>query len=249
MTFVFNGKTALVTGASRGIGEAVAVGLAEAGADIIGVSRSGFDSDVENAVRAAGANFEGHSVDFADRSAVSDFAAQVVADLDIDILVNNAGVIRRAPAEEHPIEWWDEVVEVNLNAQFVLSQAIGAQMVGRGSGKVVFIASLLSFQGGITVPGYTASKSGLLGLTRALANEWAGRGVNVNAVAPGYVATDNTEQLRADEIRYREITNRIPAGRWGTPDDLVGPVLFLASDQAQYVHGSVLVVDGGWLAR
>lgn len=243
------GKRALVTGVSRGIGRAIALGLANAGADIVGVSRSGVDDELASELKAAGVSVESHAVDFSNRAAVEEFSKSLSGSDAVDILVNNAGTIKRKPAVEHPIEWWDEVIEVNLSAQFILSQAIGRRMVENGAGKIIFIASLLSFQGGITVPGYTASKSGVLGLTRALANEWAGSGVNVNAIAPGYIETDNTAALRADEVRNRQITERIPAGRWGTPDDLVGPTLFLASSMSDYVHGTVLAVDGGWLSR
>lgn len=167
----------------------------------------------------------------------------------IDILVNNAGTIRRKPAAEHPVEWWDHVVEVNLNSQFVLSQEIGKEMLKRGSGKIIFTASLLTFQGGINVPGYAASKGGIGQLTMALANEWASKGVQVNAIAPGYIETDNTEQLRQDPVRYEAILSRIPAGRWGTTDDLKGAVVFLASSASNYVNGTILTVDGGWMGR
>ena len=166
-----------------------------------------------------------------------------------DILVNNAGTIKRKPAAEHPDEWWDEVIEVNLSAQFVLSREIGKAMVARGSGKIIFTASLLTFQGGITVPGYAASKGGIGQLTKALANEWAGSGVNVNAIAPGYIATDNTQALREDEVRYKAILERIPQGRWGTPADFGGPAVFLASAASDYVNGEILTVDGGWMGR
>lgn len=243
------GKRCLVTGCSRGIGEAIALALARAGADVVGTSRQGPGSAVADAISAEGRSFEGHAVDFSDRHSVVEFANLMREDGLIDILVNNAGTIMRAPAESHQLDWWDEVIEVNLSSQFILTQAVGQSMLERGQGKVIFIASLLSFQGGINVPGYTASKSAIAGLTRALANEWAGRGVNVNAIAPGYIATDNTETLRNDPARFAAITDRIPAGRWGTPQDLVGPALFLASDRSAYVHGAVLTVDGGWMGR
>jgi 2-deoxy-D-gluconate 3-dehydrogenase len=246
------GKTALVTGCRRGIGRAAAAGLAAAGADIVGVSATLAEDggDVGKDVRASGRAFAGLRCDFSDRDSVY----QLVADLGglasrFDILVNNAGTIARKPAAEHTDDLWDRVLEVNLTAQFVLTRELGRGMLDRGAGKVVFVASMLSFQGGINVPGYTASKSGLVGLTKALANEWAGRGVNVNAVAPGYIRTDNTRALQDDPDRYSEILARIPAGRWGTPDDLVGAIVFLSSRAADYVHGSVLAVDGGWLAR
>lgn len=250
--FDLSGKSALVTGCKRGIGLAMATGLAEAGADIIGVSATLEDtgSEVETAVFAAGRRFSGYRCDFSDRPAVRDFAARVLAEHGApDILVNNAGTIRRAPAATHDDALWDEVIEVNLNAQFVLSREIGAAMCARGSGKIIFTASLLTFQGGITVPGYAASKGGIGQLTKALANEWAGRGVQVNAIAPGYIATDNTEALRNDEVRREQILSRIPAGRWGEPADFKGPVVFLASPAADYVNGEILVVDGGWMAR
>ncbi|WP_184305258.1 2,5-didehydro-3-deoxy-L-galactonate 5-reductase [Aporhodopirellula rubra] len=250
--FDLTGKTALVTGCKRGIGRAMAVGLAEAGADIIGVSASleTEGSDVGNDVTALGRSFQGYQCDFSDREAVYAFIKQVKSDYPkIDILINNAGTILRAPAAEHPDEYWDKVMEVNLNAQFVLSREFGKDMVARGSGKIIFTASLLTFQGGITVPGYAASKGGIGQLTMALANEWAGKGVNVNAIAPGYIATDNTEALRDDPVRSEQILARIPAGRWGDPEDFKGPAVFLASDAAEYVHGTTLLVDGGWMGR
>ncbi|MCL4136959.1 UNVERIFIED_CONTAM: hypothetical protein GTU68_024876 [Idotea baltica] len=230
----------------------MAIGLAEAGANIIGVSASleTSGSDVENEVNACGRSFKAYQCDFADRKAVVEFIAQAKADHpQIDILVNNAGTILRTPAAEHPDEYWDKVIEVNLNAQFVLSREFGRDMISRGSGKIIFTASLLTFQGGITVPGYAASKGGIGQLTMALANEWAGKGVNVNAIAPGYIATDNTEALREDPVRSEQILARIPAGRWGEPDDFKGPVVFLASEAARYVHGTTLLVDGGWMGR
>ncbi len=250
--FKLDGKTALVTGCRRGIGRAMAVALAEAGADIAGVSRSleTGGSAIEADVRAIGRNFKGYAADFSSRSAVYSFVAQVAADFPvIDILVNNAGTILRTPAAEHPDEYWDEVIETNLSAPFILSREIGKRMAERGAGKIIFTASLLSFQGGITVPGYAASKGAIAQLTKALANEWAPRGVQVNAIAPGYVATDNTTALREDAIRNPAILSRIPAGRWGVPDDFKGAVVFLASRASDYVNGSLLVVDGGWLAR
>ncbi|UWQ19912.1 SDR family oxidoreductase [Jannaschia sp. M317] len=251
-TFSLAGKTALVTGAKRGIGRGMAEALAQAGADIIGVSASleSEGSEVGKAVTALGRKFTGYSCDFGDRAAVKAFSAQVLADHpQIDILINNAGTILRAPAAEHPDEMWDKVIEVNLNAQFILTRDIGRTMVERGSGKIIFTASLLTFQGGITVPGYAASKGGIGQLTMAFANEWAGKGVNVNAIAPGYIDTDNTEALRNDPDRSASILSRIPAGRWGKPQDFGGPAVFLASDAASYMHGHVMLVDGGWMGR
>ena len=250
--FDLSGKTALVTGCKRGIGRGMAEALAGAGADIIGVSASleSSGSAVEKAVTGSGRSFTAHQCDFADRSAVRAFAAQLERDGIVpDILVNNAGTIMRKPAAEHPDDWWDQVLEVNLSAQFVLSREIGKGMVARGSGKIIFTASLLTFQGGITVPGYAASKGGIGQLTKALANEWASKGVNVNAIAPGYIATDNTQALQDDPVRSKAILERIPQGRWGTPQDFAGPVVFLASTASDYVNGEVLVVDGGWMGR
>jgi 2-deoxy-D-gluconate 3-dehydrogenase len=250
--FKLNGKIALVTGCRRGIGHAMALALAEAGADIVGVSRSleTHGSEVETQVLALGRKFTAYAVDFATRQAVRAFAEQITINFPaIDILVNNAGTIRRKPAAEHPDAYWDEVIETNLSAQFILSREIGKRMVERGSGKIIFTASVLTFQGGVTVPGYAASKGAIGQLTKALANEWAPRGVQVNAIAPGYIATDNTTALRDDPVRNQAILSRIPAGRWGTPGDLKGAVVFLASPASDYVNGSVLVVDGGWLAR
>ena len=250
--FDLTGKTALVTGCKRGIGRGMAEALAAAGADIIGVSASleREGSAVEQAVTAMGRKFTAFSCDFSDRTALNDFTADIHArGIVPDILVNNAGTIKRKPAAEHPSEWWDEVIEVNLSAQFLLSREIGKGMIERGSGKIIFTASLLTFQGGITVPGYSASKGGIGQLTKALANEWASKGVNVNAIAPGYIATDNTEALRNDEDRYKAIVERIPQGRWGTPEDFAGPVVFLASAASNYVNGEILTVDGGWMGR
>lgn len=249
--FKLDGKTALVTGCRRGIGRAFAEALAEAGADIVGVSATlEPGSEIEQTVTALGRTFKGYACDLADRKALYRFIEQVKNEAPpIDILINNAGTILRKPAAEHPDEYWDTVIEVNLNAQFVLAREFGKEMLARGYGKIVFTASLLTFQGGITIPGYAASKGGIGQLTMALANEWAGKGVNVNAIAPGYIATDNTAALRANEVRNRQILERIPAGRWGTPDDLKGAVVFLASDAARYVHGEILTVDGGWMGR
>jgi 2-deoxy-D-gluconate 3-dehydrogenase len=230
----------------------MALGLAEAGADVIGVSAnlelSG--SEVEKEVKALGRNFKTYQANFADRKSLYAFIEQVKKEYPrIDILVNNAGTILRDPAAIHSDEYWDEVLEVNLNSQFILSREIGKGMIEQGSGKIIFTASLLSFQGGINVPGYAASKGGIARLTMALANEWAGKGVNVNAIAPGYISTDNTEALRNDPDRSNSILGRIPAGRWGEPDDFKGPVVFLASEASNYVHGTILTVDGGWMGR
>ena len=249
--FRLDGKVALVTGCRRGIGLAMALGLAEAGADVIGVSASlTQDCEVGRQVMAMGRRFRGYSCDFAQRPAVYRFIKQLQSDEPvIDILVNNAGTILRQPAAEHPDEYWDKVLEVNLSAQFVLTRQFGRHMVARGYGKVIFIASLLTFQGGITVPGYAASKGGIGQLTKAFANEWAITGVNVNAIAPGYIATDNTKALRDDPIRSEQILTRIPAGRWGQPEDFKGPVVFLASSASDYMHGTTMLVDGGWIGR
>lgn len=250
--FDLSGKTALVTGCKRGIGRGMAEALAEAGADIIGVSATleSSGSEIEKAVTGMGRAFSGHAVDFSDREALTGFAAQLDRDGIVpDILINNAGTIKRHPAAEHPTDWWDEVIEVNLSAQFLLSREIGRGMIARGSGKIIFTASLLTFQGGITVPGYSASKGGIGQLTKALANEWAPKGINVNAIAPGYIATDNTEALRNDKDRYKAILERIPQGRWGTPEDFAGPAVFLASSASDYVNGEILTVDGGWMGR
>jgi len=249
--FDLTGRTAVVTGARRGIGLAMAEALARAGADIVGVSArlEARGSEVERRVRAAGRRFTALRADLADRAAVRQLADDLTAAGPPDILVNNGGTIARAPAAEHPDESWDHVIEVNLTSQFVLSREIGRKMVARGYGKIIFTASLLSFQGGVNVPGYAASKSGLAGLTRALANEWAPHGVNVNAIAPGYIATDNTRALRDDPDRNQAILTRIPAGRWGRADDIGGATVFLASSASDYVNGIVLPVDGGWLGR
>lgn len=248
--FDLTGRLAVVTGARRGIGFAMADALAEAGADIIAVSATieSSGSAIEAAVTAHGRRFEAIACDFADPDAVADLGARL-ASRPVDILVNNAGTIERAPAAEHPLELWDRVIQVNLSSQFVLSQAVGRSMLERGHGKIIFTASMLSFQGGVNVPGYTAAKSGIAGLTKALANEWAPRGVNVNAIAPGYIATDNTQALQDDPVRSRAILERIPAARWGTGSDLGGATVFLASAASDYVSGIVLPVDGGWLGR
>jgi len=250
--FNLEGKVALVTGCKRGIGKTMALALAQAGADIIGVSATleSEGSEVEQELHSLGRKFKGYSCDFGDRKALYAFIEQVKTDFPkIDILVNNAGTILRAPFAEHSDDLWDEVIEVNLNAQFVLTREIGKEMVARGAGKIIFTASLLTFQGGITVPGYAASKGGIGQLTMALSNEWAGKGVSVNAIAPGYIATDNTQSLQDDPERNQAIIGRIPAGRWGTPEDIAGPVVFLASAASDYMNGSILTVDGGWMGR
>ncbi len=250
--FDLSGRLALVTGCRRGIGRAMAEALAAAGADIVGVSASmePSGSAVEQSVVRLGRAFRPFQCDLADRDAVHGLIRKIdEAGIEPEILINNAGIIRRHPAAEHPEEWWDLVLEVNLSAPFILSRDIGRKMVARGSGKIIFTASVLTFQGGINVPGYSASKGGIGQLTRALANEWAGRGINVNAIAPGYVETDNTEALRGDPERYRAILERIPAGRWGKPEDFGGPAVFLSSSASDYVNGQILIVDGGWMGR
>ncbi|WP_432199873.1 SDR family NAD(P)-dependent oxidoreductase [Erythrobacter sp. W53] len=250
--FSLAGKTALVTGCKRGIGKAMAEGLAEAGAEIIGVSATleSQGSAVEASVTGLGRKFAGYSCDFSHRSELKKFVEKAISDHGVpDILVNNAGTILRKPAAEHPDEFWDEVIEVNLSAQFILSREVGRAMVERGSGKIIFTASLLSYQGGITVPGYAASKGGVQQLVMALSNEWASHGVNVNAIAPGYIATDNTQALREDSERAESILARIPQGRWGEPEDFKGPTVFLASEAADYVNGATMLVDGGWMGR
>ena len=250
--FKLVGKTALVTGCKRGIGFAMAEALAEAGADIIGVSatleRQG--SRIEEAVRALGRNFFAYACDISDRKALYALIHQVKTDHGIpDVLVNNAGTTQRKPAAEHPDSYWDTVIEVNLNAQFILSREFGKEMIQRGYGKIIFTASLLTFQGGILVPGYAASKGAIGQLTMALSNEWAGKGVQVNAIAPGYVATELTDPIVRDETRNASILARIPAGRWGTPEDFKGPVVFLASAASDYMSGTIVTVDGGWMGR
>jgi len=250
--FRLDGKVALVTGCKRGIGRAMALGLAEAGADIIGVSVTLEEagSEVGQQVEALGRKFTGYRCDFSDRSATYKFLARVKAEHPVvDILVSNAGTIMRSPAAEHSDEYWDRTIEVNLNSHFILSREIGKDMIERGSGKIVFTASVLAFQGGILIPSYAASKGGIGQLTKALANEWAKYGVNVNAIAPGYIETDLTEALRNDPVRSEAILGRIPAGRWGKGEDLKGLVVFLASSASDYVNGAVLNIDGGWLAR
>ncbi|MBN1678903.1 MAG: 2-dehydro-3-deoxy-D-gluconate 5-dehydrogenase KduD [Anaerolineae bacterium] len=251
-TFSLKGKVALVTGASRGLGQAIAVGLAEAGADIAGLDVTPDCSETCAQVEALGRRFKTLQVDLLKASAddLNTFVKQIVDDLGrLDILVNNAGIIRRAPALECTEQDWNAVIGINQNALFFLSQAAGRVMNEQGGGKIINVASMLSFQGGILVPSYTAAKSAVAGLTRALANEWAALNINVNAIAPGYMATDNTAPLRADAARSKTILERIPAGRWGDPGDLKGIVVFLASDASRYMNGAIVPVDGGWLAR
>jgi 2-dehydro-3-deoxy-D-gluconate 5-dehydrogenase len=250
--FDLSGKVALVTGCRRGIGLAMAEALAKAGADIVGTSLSLEDgpSEARARVEAAGRSFAAYPADLGDPSAAAELARTLAREgYAIDILVSNAGTIMRAPAVDHTDEMWATVLQTNLTSAFVLAREIGTKMVERGRGKIVFTASLLSFQGGINVASYTAAKSGLVGLVRALSNEWAPHGVNVNAIAPGYIATDNTQALRDDPHRYQAILERIPAGRWGKPGDLAGATVFLASLASDYVDGIVLPVDGGWLGR
>lgn len=251
-SFDLTGKIALVTGCKRGIGKAMAEALAEAGADIIGVSASLEleGSEVEQSIKSIGQNFAAYQCDFSNRKNLYSFITQVKNDHPvIDILINNAGNILRKPAAEHSDDYWDQIIEINQNAQFILTREIGKEMIARKSGKIIFTASLLSFQGGINVPGYAASKGAIASLTKAFANEWASQGVNVNAIAPGYIATDNTEALRSDENRSKSILERIPAGRWGETKDFKGPAVFLASSAADYIHGTILTVDGGWMGR
>ena len=250
-TFRLDGKVALVTGAGRGLGQAMAIGLAEAGANVAGLDVIPLE-ETQAQVEALGRRFLAASCNLHDTSIddLNGLVRQVAQELGgLDILVNNAGIIRREPALEFSEAYWDDVIQINLKALFFLSQAVGRVMVERGGGKIVNVASMLSFQGGILVPSYTAAKSGVAGLTRALANEWAAKGINVNAIAPGYMATDNTAPLRADQQRSESILARIPAGRWGEPADLKGIVVFLASPASDYMHGAIVPIDGGWLAR
>jgi 2-dehydro-3-deoxy-D-gluconate 5-dehydrogenase len=247
--FTLSGRRAMVTGAGSGIGRAIALGLAAAGADLLLLSdRDDLDPVAERAA-AAGADVAAARLDLTDRAARGPVVEQLLDQHPLDVLVNNAGTIRRAPATDFPDADWYGVIELNLHAAFELCRAAGRRMVARGGGKIINIASLLSFQGGLVVASYAASKHALAGLTKALANEWAGQGVNVNAIAPGYVATATTDALRADPLRSAEILARIPAGRWAEPEDIAGAAVFLASPASDYVHGHVLVVDGGWLAR
>lgn len=250
--FDLAGKTALVTGCNKGIGKGMALGLAEAGANIIGVSAtlelSG--SDVEKKVTALGRTFKAYQADFSNRESLYAFIKKALAENPaIDILINNAGTIMRAPAAEHPDEYWDKVLSINLDSQFVLAREIGKHMLQRGKGKIIFTCSLLTFQGGINVISYAASKGALGSVVKGLSNEWAGKGVNVNGIAPGYIATDNTQALQDDPVRNKAILDRIPAGRWGTPDDFKGAVVYLSSAASDYVNGTIMTVDGGWMGR
>ncbi|MDO8381192.1 2-dehydro-3-deoxy-D-gluconate 5-dehydrogenase KduD [Phenylobacterium sp.] len=248
--FDLTGKTAIVTGANTGLGQAIATALATAGADIAAVGRTP-PVDTRFAVEALGRRFHDISADLSTMEPISRIVSETVDHFGgIDILVNNAGIIRRNDAALFTEDDWDAVMDVNLKTTFFLTQAVGRRMMEQGrGGKIINIASMLSYQGGVRVPSYAASKSGLAGVTRALANEWAGKGINVNAIAPGYFSTNNTEALRSDEIRSRDILARIPAGRWGRPDDIGGAAVFLASAASDYVHGTLVPVDGGWLAR
>jgi 2-deoxy-D-gluconate 3-dehydrogenase len=248
--FRLDGRVALVTGGDKGLGQAMAVALAQAGADVAIVSRSGENAATLEQIAAAGRRGLGLTFDLALPESAAQIVARTTEQLGrLDILINNAGTIRRAAAAETTLEDFGAVLDVNLNGLWALTQAAGRVMLAQGGGKIINIASVLSFQGGVRVPAYTASKHAVAGLTKALANEWAARGINVNAIAPGYMITDNTQALRDDPQRSRQILERIPAERWGTPDDLIGAAIFLASRASDYVHGHVLVVDGGWLAR
>jgi len=250
--FSLDGKIALVTGCNKGIGKGMALGLAEAGADIIGVSGSMElqGSDIEKQVTALGRKFYAYQANLAERVSLYDFITKVKSTHPVvDILINNAGTIMRKPAAEHPDDYWDKVLALNLDTPFILAREFGKDMIERGNGKIIFTCSLLSFQGGINVPGYAASKGALASLVKALANEWGSKGVNVNGIAPGYIETENTEALRKDEERSKSILSRIPANRWGTPEDFKGAVVYLASKAADYVHGELLTVDGGWMGR
>lgn len=250
--FDLSGKVALVSGCNKGIGMAMAIGLAEAGADIIGVSGSIelVGSDVSKSVEALGRKFTAYQADLTNRDSLYAFLTKLKTENPrIDILINNAGMILRKPAAEHPDEYWDKVLSLNLDAPFILAREIGKDMIANGSGKIIFTCSLLSFQGGINVPGYAASKGALSSLIKALSNEWASKGVQVNGIAPGYIATDNTEALRNDPDRSRSILERIPSGRWGEIEDFKGPAVFLSSSASDYVSGTILTVDGGWMGR
>lgn len=249
--FSIKNKVALVTGASRGLGQAIAIGLAKAGATVIcSSSRKGGTDKTLKAIKKTGGKGIGIAADLSKRKSVLKLYEKAVAKTgQIDILVNNGGTIARFPAVDFPADEWDRVIEVNLSAAFRLSQLVGKQMIANGGGKIINIASMLSYSGGITVPAYTASKHGIAGVTKALANEWAASNIQVNAIAPGYMRTDNTQALQDNPTRNEAIINRIPTGRWGNPEDLVGTVIYLASDASNYVNGTIINVDGGWMAR
>jgi len=250
-SFNLTGKNALVTGSRTGLGRAMAIGLAEAGANVMvhGSKENGLD-EVCAAVRAAGGKSGRAIANLSDQEAPARLMETMLAEFGgIDILINNAGIARRKPAVDYSMEDWNMVVQINLTAVFQMAQLAGREMIAQGRGKIINVASLLSFQGGITVPAYAAAKGGVATLTMALANEWAPKGVNVNAIAPGYMSTDLTAPLEADTVRSKQIVDRIPAGRWGSPRDLAGAAVFLASPASDYVHGTVLAVDGGWLGR
>lgn len=248
--FDLSGKKAVVTGAGRGLGAAIAIGLAEAGADVALVTNRTPADDVKARVESFGRRAVTIQADVSDRSLLPGVIGQALEGLGgLDILVNNAGIIRRKPAAEHDYQDWQDVLDVNLNSVFTLCQLAGRHMIAQGSGKIINVASMLSFQGGINVPGYTSSKHAVAGLTKALANEWASKGIQVNAIAPGYMSTDNTEALRDDPVRSKQILERIPAARWGTSEDLIGPAVLLASRASDYMNGHVLCVDGGWMVR
>jgi 2-deoxy-D-gluconate 3-dehydrogenase len=251
--FELTGKLAVVTGSSSGIGQGIAKALAEAGADIINFSlplAAGQIDETEAIITALGRKYKFYATDFSDRQSLYASIKAVKAEFGvIDILVNNAGTILRTPAAEHSDEYWDKVIEINLNSQFIITREFGKDMIAKGSGKIIFTCSLLTFQGGINVPGYAASKSGVGRLVMAFSNEWASKGVNVNGIAPGYITTANTQALREDADRSAAILSRIPAGRWGVPADFGGPCVFLASEASSYMNGHVMVVDGGWMGR
>lgn len=252
INFRVDNKIALVTGCSRGIGKTIAIELANAGADIIGVSNSLVtkDSDIAKAIEATGKKFYPYAADFSDRDSLYSFLNKVKTDHpQIDILINNAGHILRKPVANHPDDYWDKIIAINLNAQFIITREIGKRMVERKAGKIVFTCSLLSFQGGINVPGYAASKGAIASLLKSFANEWAPHGITVNGVAPGYIDSDNTAQLQADPERSAAILSRIPAGRWGKTSDLAGAFIFLSSPASDYINGSIITVDGGWMGR
>ena len=246
-----SGKTAVVTGANRGIGAAIALGLAQAGADIVATSRHmNADEEIVREISKLGRRCTPVAADLSVRTQSVAFAERVLELVPrVDILINNAGITARYPAAEIPLEEWDRVLEVNLNSQFILAQGFGRHMIEKSAGRIIFIASIMSFQGGLKIPPYAASKHAIIGLTKALSNEWSAMGVNVNAIAPGYIATDHNTALRSDPVRMPEVSSRIPIGRWGVSDDVVGSAVFLSGSGANYISGSVITVDGGWVAR